>query len=293
MSDPTTDPETQPRRRRGLIVLVVAIVAVLLIEAAVLVAVFVSPSAGSKLESVAASAERVWSGTEDEPGFRTRTARAARSAYEDWIVPLWEGPQPAHADPEFTSCVECHPDYASQRRFDVYMNHPLHAEIGVACITCHPANPHPNPPRPTEATCAECHPEVQSDEDCGFCHPPGSLPHFYLLGAPRDAAVRCDVCHPKGAFDVHATERQVEVGAFTGADETACLSCHQETSCDRCHSTPHPPGFETQHGRGAGFGGAGACVGCHTTTWCADRCHSVTDLNPFEPTPIPSAGVRP
>jgi len=281
------------RRSRGLILLVVVIVVVLLAEAAVLTAVFVSPSAGAKLESVAASAERAWSGTEDQPGLRTRTARAARSAYEAWIVPLWKGPEPGPAEPEFTSCVDCHPDYASKRRFDVYMNHPIHAEIGVRCVTCHPENPHPSPPRPREAVCAECHPEVQSRDDCGFCHPPGSLPHFYLLGAPRTAAVRCDVCHPKGAFDLHATEPKVAPEDLTGANEATCLSCHENETCESCHEPAHPVGWLEVHGSGAGQGENTNCYTCHTGTWCSDRCHAVTTTAPFQPRPLPTPGVRP
>jgi hypothetical protein len=275
------------------VVLVTVIVFLMLAEAALVVAVFVSPSAGNKLESVAASADRAWNGTEREIGLRTRTAQVAHRTYEEWITPLWKGPKPPPADPEFTQCVECHPDYARQRRFNVYMNHPLHAEIGVACETCHPQNPHPNPPRPQEAVCADCHSEVQQQDSCGFCHPPGSLPHFYLLGAPRTAAVRCDVCHPTGTFETQATHPQIHEQTFDGSDKGTCLSCHPDSACDRCHATPHPSDWLQTHGRGVAYSGAGTCVACHPTDWCAARCHSVTQFNPFRPQPLPSVGVRP
>ena len=290
MSD---QPTGSRRRSRGLVVLVVGIVVVLIAEAALLAAVFISPTAGAKLEQVAVSADRAWSGTDEEPGIRTRSARAARAAYEDWIVPLWTRQEPPPPEPDFTSCVDCHPDYATQQRFDVYMNHPIHAEIGVECETCHPANPHPNPPRPQEAMCAECHPEVQDRESCGFCHPPGSLPHFYLLGAPRSSAVRCDVCHPKGAFDLDAAESQVNMSAQTGANQAACLSCHEETTCESCHVPGHPAGWIDDHGLGRGQGEHSNCYTCHTGTWCSDRCHAVTSISAFQPKPLPSVGVRP
>lgn len=284
----------EPRRRpRGLVLLIVVIVGLLIVEAGLVVAVFVSPTAGAKLEQIAASADRAWNGTDDDPGLRTRTARAANGLYDSWIVPLWKGPEPTDPDPAFTACVECHPDYSTQRKFTVYMDHPLHAEIGVECATCHPANPHPRPPRPQEAVCAECHTEVQDKESCGVCHPPGSLPHFYLFGASRSSIVRCDVCHPKGMFATRATEPQVHLEDLTGANVETCLSCHEDATCTRCHGEPHPPDWLTIHGEPVGYDGAGSCARCHTTTWCADRCHAVTQTNPFVPRPLPTPGVRP
>jgi hypothetical protein len=265
----------------------------LLAEGMLVAAVFISPSMGEKLESVAASADRAWSGTEDRPGLRTRAAETAQGVYDDWIAPLWRGPQPPAAEPEFTACVDCHPDYATQRKFTVYMNHPLHAEIGMECVTCHPANPHPSPPHPQEAVCAECHTEVEDEEACGYCHPPGALPHFYPMGAPKSAAVQCDVCHPKGAFDQHGSEPLVPSEDLTGANDEACLACHQDTTCSSCHAEPHPPGWETTHGEPVGRNGATNCITCHTSAWCADRCHAVTLTNPFLPDPLPSTGVRP
>ena len=151
---PLSDPPRR-RRRRGLVVLLSVIVVVLLAEAGLVVAVFVSPSAGERLESAATSARRAWGGTEGEPGVRTRSAQAAERWFDAWIAPLWRGPEEPQAEPEFTACVDCHEDYATTRRFGVYMNHPLHAEIGVRCETCHPTNPHPSPPRPREAVCEE------------------------------------------------------------------------------------------------------------------------------------------
>lgn len=286
---PMSDPPRR-RRRRGLVVLLSVIVVVLLAEAGLVVAVFVSPSAGERLESAATSARRAWGGTEGEPGVRTRSAQAAERWFDAWIAPLWRGPEDPQAEPEFTACVDCHEDYATTRRFGVYMNHPLHAEIGVRCETCHPTNPHPSPPRPREAVCEDCHAEVRQEDQCGYCHPPGSLPHFYQLGAPRDASVRCDVCHPKDAFDAAATEPLIDVGAFGGQDAGACRSCHEDTTCESCHDNGHPVGWATTHGAYA----LGAdCSTCHTVTWCADRCHAVTSVNPLQPKPLPSAGVRP
>lgn len=281
------------RGSRGLAVLVTIVLLLLLAEGALIAAVFVSPSMSERLEGVAASIERIWTGTEAEPGLRERVTQVARRTYEGWITPLWETPRPPELRPDFTACVDCHRNYATKRRFSVYMNHPLHAELGLACVDCHPETPHPSPPLPREAVCAECHPEVQDRKACGSCHPPGSLPHFYLLGAPRDAAVRCDVCHPKGAFEARGATPLVETTDLTGADRRTCLSCHEEAACARCHAEPHPSGWLDTHGASVGEDSPAQCLACHTSTWCADRCHAVSETRPFTPRPLPTPGVRP
>ena len=285
---------TRGKRSRGLIVLIAVIVAILVAEAAIVAFVFVSPSAREELGGVAESVNRVWDGSEGEPGIRTRTARAAHDAYQDWILPVWQGPKPPPLDPEFTACVECHPDYATQRKFSVYMDHPLHAELGVACRSCHPENPHPNPPRPQESACAECHDQVNNKDECGYCHPPASLPHFYYFGAPKQGVVDCSVCHPKSTFAGGTPTPKVFLGAFDGSDGQECRACHDDTTCESCHLPGHPPDWVSLHGLEAGYGDPVAnCQSCHTSSWCADRCHSVTTINPARPKPLPSVGVRP
>jgi hypothetical protein len=279
--------ERQGRRRRGPIVLVAVVLTLLLIEGALVAAVFVSPTAAERLRTVVAAAEDLWTGTEERPGIRDRAAEAAANLYRDWIDPLWGERRPRRPSPEFAACVECHRDYASRRVFGVYMNHPLHAELGLACEDCHPTNPHPNPPRPTEDMCADCHPEVRERDGCVSCHPPGSLPHFYLLGAPRDAVVACDVCHPTETFIGRATEPQLPPRDYSGADEELCLSCHEDATCQRCHAEPHPEDWIALHPNAA-LEGAATCYACHAGAWCTDRCHA-----PTPPRPLPTPGVRP
>lgn len=285
---------TSQRRRRPVIAILIAFVVVLLLaEAAIVVGVFVSPSTGDRLREVAGEVEDAWSGTGGEPGLRTRMAQRASDGYEDWIAPLWSDPATPAAEPTFSECTSCHEDYGKKRKFSaVYMNHPLHAEIGVACETCHPQNVHPSPPRPTEKVCAECHIEVERQGKCGTCHPPGSLPHFYLLGAPRTADVRCEVCHPTESFDAIATEPLV-TGDFDGSEPGACLRCHEQFTCATCHEPGHPSGWASQHGPTAADQGAFPCYQCHTGLWCGSRCHAVTSGNTFLPQPLPDVGVDP
>ena len=94
---PKSDPPRR-RRRRGLVVLLSVIVVVLLAEAGLVVAVFVPPSAGERLESAATSARRAWGGTEGEPGVRTRSAQAAERWF-DAHRSAWRGPEEPQAEP--------------------------------------------------------------------------------------------------------------------------------------------------------------------------------------------------
>ncbi|HWO70189.1 MAG TPA: hypothetical protein VNP94_05480 [Actinomycetota bacterium] len=270
---------TPARRRRPvrLVVLIASVMGLLLAEATVVVLVFVSPSARSAIAAAVEDVTEAWAGTDDRPGIQDRVAEAVRRGYERWVVPLWAEPRPPRGDAEFAGCVRCHPDYASKRRFSsVFMDHPLHAQIGVACATCHEATLHPNPPLPDERTCATCHREVEVRDRCGTCHPPASLPHFALLGAGREGVVRCESCHPRSSFGAATAEPRVHVGAFDGSDRERCLQCHEPTTCQGCHASRHPPDWRSAHGLAVGGGGQVSCYTCHTNDWCADRCHSTT-----------------
>jgi ABC-type cobalt transport system substrate-binding protein len=281
-------------RRRAIFAVVAFVVVLLLAEAALVATVFVSPGAGDRIRGAVARVDRAWSGTTGAPGLKTRIARAVDDQYRSWIESMWKPPSTPVSDAKFSGCVKCHKDYAQARRFpSVYMNHPLHAQIGVACATCHESTAHPNPPLPTEKTCATCHAEVQQRDGCGTCHPPASLPHFYLLGAPRNGVVECSVCHPKDSFTSHATTPLVPNPNLYGTDPSTCRQCHQEQTCSSCHATPHPADWVHTHGQLVSQGGQVDCYSCHVQTWCADRCHAVTNGTTPPPRPLPSIGVRP
>ncbi len=282
------------KRSRRLVLLAAAIMGLLLLEAALISMIFLFPGTESRLRGVAASLERAWSGSEDSPGIPGRVGDALHDTYEGWITPLWREPEPSEGDPTFRRCISCHPDYGSKRSFDsVYMNHPLHAELGVPCADCHRETAHPNPMPVPEEACADCHPDVEEEKGCPLCHAPGSLPHFYLLGAPREGPVECDICHGRDAFpDSEATEPLVHAGPFDGSEQKRCASCHERSSCQSCHAQRHPANWIGIHGDDVGFGGPVDCYRCHTMTWCADRCHAVTPGRPFAPRPLPEGHVR-
>src|SRR5512143_3927771 len=111
------------KRRPWVAILIALVVALLLVESAVVVGVFVSPHTEDRLRSTAASLERTWDGTDGQPGLRTRTAASLSRSYREWIEPLWAGSSQAPSQESFAECVTCHKTYATTRRFpSVYMN---------------------------------------------------------------------------------------------------------------------------------------------------------------------------
>lgn len=281
------------RGNRGLAIVISLVLLLVLAEGVLVATVLIWPGAATRLEGVAGSVDRAWSGTEDEPGIAARAGDALGGFYRGWIRPLWASQERPGQPAEFAGCASCHEDYAEKRRFSsVYMNHPLHAEIGVACADCHRVTAHPNPGSPEEAVCAGCHQEVDERQGCGLCHAPASLPHFAMLGAPKQGPVDCRTCHPRTPLPSGRAERLVEVGTFDGSQPKACASCHPRTACEQCHAQEHPSGWIGSHGNDVGYTGPGACYTCHTSAWCADRCHATGQVHGSVPRPLPTAGER-
>lgn len=275
------------RRNRWLTRFLMFVGLLVLAEAAVVLYVTLSPETPEPLEQARAAATRWWSGTKDTEGMATRLSQWAGDTADGWkdsVNDLVAG-QDTTVEPDdtFSGCLKCHNDYAEKIRFvSTYMDHPLHAELGVACKTCHLDVEHPGPLPPPESVCAKCHDEVNDTDQCITCHAPGSVPHFYRLGYPRDQKPECDTCHPPGSFDTTARSL-VNPPATDGSDRSYCTSCHQAETCEGCHGTAgapgagvkHPAGWVQQHGEIAVA--TSSCTTCHTTRWCADSCHSNTE----------------
>jgi hypothetical protein len=277
------------RTQRWLLRLLLGLFLLLVVEVVVVGAVLVSPGARDAVSITVARALDAVHGNEELASLPARANDRLQGAYAGWIEPLYATPTMSETVDTFGGCVSCHEDIATARRFgDLYMDHPVHAELGVRCATCHVEVTHPSPPAPEEGVCVDCHAEdVQTGGDCALCHAPGALPHFLLLGAPRDGMVACETCHTPGSLEGATAREHVVVGAFDGSSSEDCASCHKPATCESCHEPGHPPDWLTAHGGAADDAGTAACIDCHTGSWCADSCHAVTPTSPFEPRPLP------
>jgi hypothetical protein len=297
-------PPAKRKGTRNLAIVIAVVVLLVLAEVGILVVTSVSPTATKTLSVRAQRIRESVVGTETKPGIVERTDTALANFWHESIVPLWT--EPTAPEPgtniSFDDCIKCHPDYRKTIRFThVYIDHNSHTN--TTCSTCHVMNQHPSPARPAEEVCAECHDQVNEAGKCDYCHPAGTLPHFYLLGAPRDAPIDCAVCHPDNTIGNNGS-RQVHIGDFTGDPNTMCLQCHaddgqeatgQPPGCKSCHQSPGHPVDWIQTHPSAALSIAVRCAQCHTDTWCAMRCHAGFGLSQpaLLPLPKPTEVVSP
>ncbi|NOY56873.1 MAG: hypothetical protein GXP34_12945 [Actinobacteria bacterium] len=258
--------------RRALLVALAALI-LILIEGALIIAISVSPTFRDDLGITVERAAATWSGTDTSSGIPERAISWSSSLFDNWVQPLWKLRPAPSADQDFASCLECHADYAQQRRFgDLLLNHAEHASLGVACATCHTDTLHPEPLPPPEDTCADCH-DVKDPSLCDTCHTPGSVGHFFLFGYPRPATPDCDTCHLPGTIGDHHGGL-VDAAPFDGSDPGACAACHKRATCEACHDVSHPEDWVATHGTSTVQPTQGPCTSCHTTRWCSDACHA-------------------
>lgn len=272
--------------RRALLIAFAALVLVL-IEGILIVAIFVSPTFRNDVSGTIGRATATWTGTDTTPGLPERAESLISSRYVDWVQPLWKLPAPAPADQDFSSCLECHADYAQKLRFGgLLLNHAEHASLGVTCATCHTDIAHPKPLPPPEDACADCH-DVNDPSLCDTCHTPGSVGHFFRLGYPRPATPDCDTCHLPGSIGGHHGGL-IDAAPFNGSDPGACAACHKPEACAACHDVSHPKDWVATHGTSTVRSDQGPCTNCHTIRWCSDACHAgrkvpLRDLPAFPP----------
>jgi hypothetical protein len=94
----------------------------------------------------------------------------------------------------------------------------------------------------------------------------------------------------------HAADWLARHGSAARVRPKACVSCHTESACLRCHGDPeapsaiHPPGYLGYHSIDA-RADAASCQSCHVAqTFCRD-CHSLTRYRSSGPGRV-APGVR-
>ena len=184
------------------------------------------------------------------------------------------GPEPGAAGFPADSCLECHPYYESRPLFSVvYSPHQTHAAEGVPCERCHAASGPARDRVPQMAGCAECH-AITGRENCGVCHPPGSLFHGSELAGERELGFECGVCHNEERL--RAGARAHDMPRYS-TDPASCVPCHDaERFCSSCHPAAHDPGYTRRHAADLRQARRShtECWACHDARWCAERCHS-------------------
>jgi len=211
-------------------------------------------------------------------------------------------------------CVKCHPDLDRFLPGRVIFEHGQHLEMAFRCESCHKSFGHgPDQTyRPDMPTCYACHGLAHASralvatQECSACHPkdfvlkPADHTPAFVAKDHRDGANKkpetcamchetsfCTACHqgrpakkggPERPRVIPADHRkkdfQVTHGKSYLGQEGACASCHDATTCQRCHKTPvpHPPDWTSSHALARGLEAAD-CNVCHTDRNRCQQCH--------------------
>ena len=175
-------------------------------------------------------------------------------------------------------------------------SHKLHLAQKVACLECHQGVDQ-------ATTSAKVH--LPTMQDCFKCHNgKGRAPSRCQACHERNPGGRMRVSYPEGvikpgpslpALNHTATfGRQHKVAA---ADQAACESCHEKSSCLSCHAgvtrpaSIHLGNYVLTHGREA-RANRQRCQSCHTRERFCQSCHSRSGVAPSnEKSPYVIPGV--
>lgn len=177
---------------------------------------------------------------------------------------------------------------------EIQWQHEPHVTAEIACATCH-ANPDEGLRRETSLKpfCMDCHGQQEERPElnaCSVCHSEitmDTIPKFRYGGrlahdSPelweqihgREARIdpmycamchetknRCDDCHSVNAPRNHSNSFKNRThGMIASWDRNSCATCHEESTCMKCHNEKAP----VSHRRANWSGARNThCVNCH------------------------------
>ncbi len=211
-------------------------------------------------------------------------------------------------------CASCHPDLDKFLPGRIIFAHGQHLASAFRCESCHNRFVHgPNETyRPDMQTCYACHGLAHASDafiatrECSACHPkefvlrPSDHSAAFVAKDHRVAADRtpeacamchepsfCTACHqgrpakaggPARARVIPADHRKRDFRSTHGKtylkQSGACASCHDATTCLKCHKTPlpHPPDWTSSHSLAPNLDSAD-CNVCHVDRARCQQCH--------------------
>jgi predicted CXXCH cytochrome family protein len=145
--------------------------------------------------------------------------------------------------PENERCLICHSDkkIINMGRKQLFVDSSLYAATThsyIGCKSCHKAistvhpNDHPKPPRPTRATCRECHEPIHAEyakslhgskATCTDCHNPHEVKTPIAISG-KDINAKCAKCHD--LTKIVKTHTKWLPQADLHIDSLPCITCH-------------------------------------------------------------------
>lgn len=168
---------------------------------------------------------------------------------EDFNPPMFSD------QPEFTS--------TANQSEEIKFSHEVHVGSEISCSRCHgdvgQGEDLSMAKKLTMDNCMSCHTEKKVSKDCSTCH----------MKVDRDYKPKS---HDRAWNQLHG--REMKMSESTMGD---CSLCHEESSCQSCHSTTKPRSHNN-HFRIRGHGVLArmdreSCAECHMPDAC-DRCHA-------------------
>lgn len=159
-----------------------------------------------------------------------------------FFLPLTAAAQSA-IGPENERCLICHTDkrIIKMGRKELYIDSSVYAATThsyIGCRSCHTAisevhpNDNPKPPRPTRATCRECHQPIHAEyarslhgskASCTDCHNPHAVKTPLSISG-KDINAMCAKCH--GVKKIVKTHTRWLPQADLHIDALPCITCH-------------------------------------------------------------------
>ncbi len=186
---------------------------------------------------------------------------------------------PAGGDPTETTSAINMPPLIILPKPHIKMNHKVHVDKGIKCVTCHNEVPGVQVATrdnglPLMGTCLTCHTGDEAPLNCATCHE-----------TERNGKVRTDYgaqgeIRPSGRYfgDAHDTAFLKDHAAIGRAREEYCANCHTKNFCQDCHTGAlrpgrvHPANWILIHPvrtRGNDL----ACQSCHRLQTFCTSCH--------------------
>jgi hypothetical protein len=170
--------------------------------------------------------------------------------------------------PDGSLCRSCHdndPEHTvssrDSRRVGAHLTFSHSRHITLECGKCHDAASSSIPTKPSPETCMACHVKNGKKPECTLCHTKSNKPNYHTGIWAKTHGFRNDISGPvkKHGWD--------------------CDTCHQASSCVRCHQTMKPSshtGFFRTRGHGLRADvESQSCRTCHTEGACI-QCHRVS-----------------
>ena len=214
-------------------------------------------------------------------------------------------------DPK-SACEDCHKGFDKKTQKDppkaifptanLLMNHRVHREKKIDCVTCHNSSV-TNTMRevglatrlqlPKMDTCLTCHDGKTAPAACSTCHvsdKTGRIAQQFASGILRP--MQGD---PFGLD--HGPRFEFNHGTRAKLDRQICMECHTEGSCAQCHDSLqkplaiHPNDFITLHPLQARQDST-RCESCHRyQSFCA-ACHERSGIGPDADPSLRSRNIR-